>query len=68
MGGMGTEHFFHPDNVIPAVEFVAAVVETANQGVAKALMEVQAAVGDIRVFFITGYGNAGVDVEYSHGF
>ena len=68
MNGMGTDHFFHPDDVIPTVEFVAAVVETADQGVAKALMEVQAAVGDIRVLIITGYGNAGVDVEYSHGF
>ena len=68
MNGMGADHFFHPDDVIPTVEFVAAVVETADQGVAKALMEVQAAVGDIRVLVVTGYGNAGVDVEYSHGF
>lgn len=65
---MGADHFFHPDDVIPTVEFVAAVVETADQGIAKALMEVQAAVGDIRVLIITGYGNAGVDVEYSHEF
>ena len=24
---MGAKHFFHPDNVVPAVEFVAAVVK-----------------------------------------
>ena len=43
-------------------------METTDQSVAQALMEVQAAVGDIRVLVVTGYGNAGVDVEDSHGF
>ena len=45
MNGMGANHFFHPDDVIPTVEFVAAVMETTDQSVAQALMEVQAAVG-----------------------
>ena len=60
MYGMGTEHFFHPDNVVPAVEFVAAVVKMTCQDIAQVLMEIQAVIGNIRIIFIAEYSISSV--------
>ena len=62
MNGMGAKHFFHPDNVVPAVEFVAAVVKMTCQDIAQVLMEIQAVIGNIRIILIAEYSNAGIDV------
>lgn len=55
-------HLLHPDDVVPAAELVAALVEMGAAAEAHRLVEGHAVLGQVRVGMVEG-GDAGVHVE-----
>ena len=64
---MFADNFFHPDHVVPAVEFVAAVFEGSAEVEAEVFVELGAVFVEIFVLYF-GVADAGIKIQNTHGF
>ena len=59
---MLANHFLHPDHVVPAIEFLAALVEVSHFLVTKALMKTNTVLSQVFVFGLDK-GDAGIHIQ-----
>ena len=58
---MFPDHLLHPDHIVPAVKFIAALIKFSHQAIAQMLVKIDAVIGEVLVLLIRT-GDAGVDV------
>ena len=58
---MFSDHPLHPDHIVPAVKFIAALIKFSHQAIAQMLVKIDAVIGEVLVLLIRT-GDAGVDV------
>ena len=59
---MISDNFFHPDHIVPAVEFITAVMALANLSIAKTAMKLLAVPGQIFILDCR-VSNTGIQVQ-----
>ena len=64
---MIADDLFEPCHVIPASEFIATAIESADSFKTKVLVEFYAVVGEVLIIFL-GISDTGVKIQYTHVF
>lgn len=64
---MFPDDFFHPDHVVPAVQFIAAVFEGTTEVEAEMFVELGTVFVEIFVLYF-GVADAGIKIQNAHGF